>query len=98
MRPPTLGVGCRGWRVRCRGEENSNYSPLYVSALRVRCFSLVTRPSSLNPRLLRKQQLNLEAQLPVGTKLRTMHIAKRLQLRVDRRLRNSMALQRKYLA
>src|SRR4030095_3228198 len=96
MRPPTLGVRCRGWRVGCRGEENSNYSPLYVSALRVPCFSLVTlslvpRPSSLNPRLLRKQQLDLETQLPVGAKLRTMNVAKRLELRVDRQLGNGMA-------
>ena len=68
--------------------------PSFLSSLvpRHSFLSLDPRHSSLNPCLLWKQQLDLEAQLPVGTELRLSHVAKHLQLRVDRQLRNRMLL------
>ena len=67
-----------------RGREQHLFTSLCFCTPCPLFFTRHSTLSSLNPRLLRKKQLDLEAQLPFGTKLRTMHVAKRLELRVDR--------------
>src|SRR4030095_8600820 len=79
------------------GKRTATIHPSMVSAPRVPCFSLVTRPSSLNSRLLRKQQLDLEAELPIRSEFGLCHVAKRLELRVDREFRDRMTLEWQYL-
>src|SRR5262245_863740 len=54
--------------------------------------------SILDPRLFRKQQLNLKAQLPIRTELRLGYVAEYLKLCVEWQLRNRMTLQWKHFA
>ena len=87
------------WRIRVSRSEEPGYSSLdNLTPETSNYSSLDPRHSSLDPRLLRKQQLHLKTQLPVGAELRFSHVAKRLQLGVDRELRNRMALKWKYIA
>jgi len=55
------------------------------------------RHASRLRRSLRKQELNLKAQLPLGTELRSRHVAVGRQLSVDRQLRDRMSFQWQYL-